>query len=81
MNERKISGVVDRGYRASSHDLAVSGGNAKIHNILVASKQMRLTKMAAEAYRIGMRRFFNNKNIKAPLDDLVESWEVLAQFF
>ena len=80
MNERKIAAVVKGGYRATSQDLDVSGGNAKIHNILVSSNKINLTKIAAEAYKIGMRNFHNNKSIKGELDNLVESWEFLDQY-
>ena len=66
-------GVQVKGWQAY-HDLAISQGNAGIHNILQASRVIKLTKIAAESYRIGMRNFHNKMNIRGELDYLVESY-------
>ena len=49
INKRKVKYLVDKGYRASIDDLTMTNG--EIHDLLVTSRDIKLTKIAATAYK------------------------------
>ena len=72
INKKKVENLVAKGYRAGPQDLAVTVENAAIHSILLNSRDIKLTKLSAVAFKNRLRDEFNGRNIKGELDDLYE---------
>lgn len=60
-----MKSLVDKGYRASPYDLTITNG--EIHNILLSSREIKLVKIAATAYKWAMLNYYG-RNIGPELD-------------
>ena len=67
INKRKVKSLVDKGYRASIDDLTMTNG--EIYDLLVTSRDIKLTKIAATAYKQALLDQ-HRSNIKMELEKL-----------